>query len=55
LRESFKTKQGWDLTDGRFVLIDDVATTGATLTGCALALQKSGAEDVRGYVLAKKF
>jgi competence protein ComFC len=39
---------------GRSVwLIDDVSTTGTTLTECARALKKSGAKSVFGIVLAR--
>jgi ComF family protein len=36
----------------RIILIDDVATTGATLEACARILWKEGAADVSGYVFA---
>jgi competence protein ComFC len=34
-------------------LMDDVATTGATLSSCALALLQAGAEKVFGFTIAK--
>jgi ComF family protein len=37
----------------RVVLIDDVATTGATLSACAEALSSAGARDVRALVFAR--
>lgn len=41
--------------EGRSVLlIDDVATSGATLDACARALKESGASSVWGLVLAKE-
>ena len=36
----------------RVLIIDDVLTTGSTLTACALALMASGAESVSYYTLA---
>jgi ComF family protein len=40
--------------DGKTVLlVDDVATTGATLSACADALKAAGAEEVRALVFAR--
>ncbi|MBR3603623.1 MAG: ComF family protein [Elusimicrobiaceae bacterium] len=36
------------------LLIDDVATTGATLEGCAEALKKAGAKKVMAYTFARE-
>jgi predicted amidophosphoribosyltransferase len=38
---------------GRFVLIDDVWTTGATLQACAVALRMAGAEEVVAIAYAR--
>jgi len=37
----------------RYVLIDDVHTTGATLEACSRVLQRAGAEDVTALTLAR--
>lgn len=44
---------GLDLTGKRMVLIDDVATSGATLSECALALRQAGASSVVGVTFAR--
>lgn len=38
----------------RILLIDDVATTGATLEGCAAALKQAGAKQVTAFTLARE-
>ncbi len=40
-------------TRRRVILIDDVLTTGATLSECAGALRRAGAEDVCAWTLAR--
>jgi len=45
--------QGGSLTNRRVILIDDVATTGATLEECARALKAAGACEIWGLVIAK--
>jgi ComF family protein len=42
------------LEGGPVILIDDVATTGATLDACARALKEAGAASVWGLVLARE-
>ena len=43
-----------DMTGRRLILIDDVATTGSTLSACAAALKAAGAASVWALVLARE-
>ena len=49
---SFKCRPG--LSAVSVILIDDVATTGSTLSACAAALKSAGAKSVWGLVLARE-
>ena len=54
LHESMKVFDP-SLIDGKIVLVvDDVMTTGATISECARALREAGAEKVYGLVLARQ-
>ncbi len=48
------TCSDYRLRDKQVLLIDDVATSGATLDACAAALKTAGATSVWGLVLAKE-
>jgi len=50
---AFQPREGMDLRGQRVLLIDDVFTTGATATACALALKKAGAGTVSLLTLAR--
>ena len=43
-----------DLTGARVIVVDDVATTGSTLSACAKALKDAGAASVWGLTLARE-
>ncbi len=53
VRGAYGAAPGLELTGKRVVLIDDVATSGATLAECAAVLRRAGAESVVGLTLAR--
>jgi ComF family protein len=50
----FSLARGHEVAGARVLLIDDVATTGATLDACASVLLESGARAVSGLTLARE-
>jgi len=50
---AYRPLPGADLTGKRVVLVDDVATSGATLAECAAALRQAGAGSVVGLTFAR--
>ena len=52
MREAFYVPDPDKVPRRRILIIDDVLTTGATLSACALALMEAGAESVSYYTLA---
>lgn len=50
---AYRALPGLDLAGKRIVLVDDVATSGATLSECATALRQAGAEAVVGLTFAR--
>ena len=49
-----KANQAAEIKGKVILLIDDVATTGATLEGCAVALKAAGAKQVLAYTYARE-
>ena len=43
---AFACQSGADLSGKRVLLVDDIITTGATVSACAMALMQAGAVDV---------
>jgi ComF family protein len=54
VREAFAVREGADISGGRFVLVDDVLTTGSTLGQCAETLVAAGAVWVGAVTLARE-
>lgn len=50
---AFRVRRPERLAGRRVVLIDDVLTTGATLTACAIVLRRAGAAQVDALALAR--
>ncbi len=53
MRRAFACNPSVDLSRKRIVLVDDVFTTGATTSACALALRQGGAEEVCVWTVAR--
>jgi ComF family protein len=51
---AFEVARASDIEGLRVLVVDDVATTGATLNACAVELLKAGALDVSGLTLARE-
>ncbi len=52
--DAFAVRDAASVEGRRVLLIDDVATTGATLNACAVALLNAGASEVYGLTLARE-
>lgn len=53
LKGAFALKEDWNLKDLNIIIVDDVFTTGSTLSECAKALKLAGARNVYGFCFAK--
>ena len=53
VEDAYRALPGLDLAGKRIVLIDDVVTTGATMSECAAALRQAGASSVVGLTFAR--
>ena len=49
---AYRVKEGVELAGKRVVLVDDVVTSGATLSECASCLRMAGAESVTALTFA---
>ena len=54
LRGAFAVAEGADVTARDVLLVDDIMTSGATLTECARILKRAGARRVYAFVLASE-
>lgn len=53
VRGAFAVQDSNAFKDKRVLLIDDVYTTGATITECSKTLKKAGAKDIKCLTLAR--
>jgi ComF family protein len=53
LKGAFRVRHGTDIGGKRVLLIDDIMTTGSTLSECAKALLDGGAKSVKCFTLAR--
>lgn len=51
-KKAYRCRPGVDLSGKRVLLVDDIITTGATVSSCALALLQAGAVEVTAAAIA---
>ena len=54
LRGAFRLRRGSNVQDFRMLLVDDVLTTGSTLSECASVLREAGARSVHAATVARR-
>ncbi|KAF0151733.1 MAG: putative amidophosphoribosyltransferase [Ignavibacteria bacterium] len=52
VHEAFEIKRKKDIAGKRIIIVDDVITTGATITECARVLKENGAEEIFAFSVA---
>ncbi len=53
IADAFAFRKGFDVSGKNLILVDDVTTSGATLSAAAEVLKENGAKEVYGLVIAK--
>jgi predicted amidophosphoribosyltransferase len=53
LKGAFRLRRGCDVQGLRMLLVDDVLTTGSTLSECASVLKRAGARSVHAITAAR--
>ncbi len=54
VKDAYRCRKGTDLGGKRLLLVDDIITTGSTVSACALALLQAGAVEVTAASIAAR-